>query len=113
MKNELNDLEKSLLEGMEETLAYAKGQNSNITVKRVHREKFAPVPLLYGKEVAKLREELQLSQPALADFLDVDVSTVRRWEQKNQIVKGSSARLLQILSLEKEKALKLLTVVSA
>lgn len=56
---------------------------------------------LSGKEVRFLRRELELSQRALGDLLDVTDQTVANWEKENVEIPKSSDVLLRAFYMER------------
>ena len=74
--------------GMEEAIRHAKGE---IVLKTTVVELPDPPPDVPGEEVARLRQENQLSQAAFARLLNVSTRTVQNWERGNR--KPSQAAL--------------------
>jgi putative transcriptional regulator len=56
-----------------------------------------PVRPLSSRQIKKLREKLDLSQPVFAACLNVSPATVKAWEQGAKKPNGASLRLLQIV----------------
>ena len=54
---------------------------------------------LDGKEIRYLRNEMELTQLALATLLGVDAQTVRKWEQ-NEASNAPADRLIRLLYVE-------------
>ena len=55
---------------------------------------------LGGKEVRFLRNEIDMSQNALAELLDINVQTVANWEKGVHKINGSAERLLRLYAGE-------------
>ncbi len=55
-------------------------------------------PPKYSKtKIKKIRKLLNVSQAVFAKILNVSVQTVRAWEQGDNVPKGTTTRLLQII----------------
>ena len=59
----------------------------------------SPNPLT-AKEIKFLRKEMDWSQKALAEMLDVKEVTVRKWENGTNTISGTADRLLRVLYKE-------------
>ncbi len=56
-----------------------------------------------GKQFRKIREELGLSRPKLAEELGIDRAQVTRYENGDVLVPKSRARAIELLKLALEK----------
>lgn len=56
----------------------------------------APAPLWQSRQIADLRQGLNLSQPVFAQALNVSPETVRAWEQGKRSPEGAALRLLEV-----------------
>ena len=65
-----------------------------------------PVKALSPKEIKKLREREEVSQPIFARFLNISPSTVKQWEQGTKHPRGG---MLKLLNLVADKGLMALT----
>jgi putative transcriptional regulator len=92
-------LGEALIKGLEDALAYEKGEKK---LKAQHRTLTPPAPQFSKDKIRKLREILGYTQLEFASLLNVDIGTIRHWEQGRRKPTASSNRLLQIL-LEKPK----------
>jgi len=54
-------------------------------------------PKFNAKEIARLRNELKISQSVFAVYLNTSTSTVAQWERGDKKPSGIAARLLQII----------------
>lgn len=82
-----------ILEGMNEALAHAKGEDIGPTEHVVRVE----VP-----DVAQIRRSLGLSQVKFAAAFDVSLGTLRGWEQGRRRPSGTARVLLQVIEREPE-----------
>lgn len=57
----------------------------------------APVEMLQPQEIKALREQLCLSQPVFARYLNTSVSTIQKWETGVKRPGGVSLKLLSIV----------------
>jgi putative transcriptional regulator len=76
-----------IMDGLEEALAHAKGENVPGLV--VH------VPVMV--DVAAIRGKTKLSQQAFANTIGVPVTTLQNWEQKRRSPHGPARVLLAML----------------
>jgi putative transcriptional regulator len=94
MKQLKAPLAERLKKGLQEAIAYEKGEG-HLTIRNVW---IPDPPQKYsGLEIAALRQKLGLSQDTLAKVVAVSVKTVRSWEQGFRNPSGSAARVLQLL----------------
>lgn len=84
----MSQLEKDLIEGLEQALAIAQGKA------RPAREAWIEVPDI---DVAELRAGLNLSQTQFAHRFGFRVSAVRNWEQGRRAPRGSARLLLHVI----------------
>ena len=104
-----NKVFESIMNGLNESLAYVKGDISkgrkmNVTV--------AELPQYHDKEIKQIREELNLTQKNFAFVLGVSPKTVEAWESGRNIPQGTAQRFLQILRAGGKKLLKDYNVVT-
>lgn len=57
----------------------------------------APVPPYHSEQIRALRERFKLSQSVLAAVLNINLSTVRKWEIGDKHPSGPSLKLLHLL----------------
>jgi putative transcriptional regulator len=55
-----------------------------------------PAKAIKPREIAAIREKLNLSQPVFAALLNVPVTTARSWEQGKRRPSGAALRLLHL-----------------
>jgi putative transcriptional regulator len=87
----MSDAGESILEGLEDALAYARGDKSRGTD---HRVEVADV------DVRAVRKKLGLSQEQFAAAFGVSASTVRNWEQGRRRPEGPARVLLKVIERE-------------
>ena len=84
----------SIIKGLEEALAYERGERSlrTRTAERTAREARVVAPPLYDSaRIRAVRARLALSQPLFAAALNVSAQTVKAWEPD-----GPTRRLLEL-----------------
>ena len=99
-----------LIEGLEEAVAYNRGELQDVTVRRVARTaretEIAPPPRYDAEAIARIRKDLNVSQPVFASMLNVSRSTVRAWEQGAREPEGPTRRLLEVAEQHPETLAK-------
>ena len=88
----MNRIEKGIIEGLKEAVAYAKGEDVAMRITKVK------VPMRI--DVSKLRKKLNLTQVQFADLHGISVSTLRDWEQNRRSPRGPARVLLTIIDRE-------------
>lgn len=90
-----------IIAAMREAVAIEHGEAKPVLVRRhsrtVRSATVASAPSYGPKEIAGLREKMELSQPLFADVLNVSPNTVRAWEQGKRAPDGAAVRLLQVM----------------
>src|SRR5262249_41285044 len=81
-----------LKSGLEEGIRFARGELNLRTIRGPERP-----PVLRARDVARLRQQLQMSQSVFARVLNVSSKTVQSWEQGERQPSHAALRLLQIL----------------
>jgi putative transcriptional regulator len=77
---------------LEQALQHARGERHDLrTTVRV-----APPKPMKKREIVKLRQQLNLSQPLFASALNVSVKTVQAWEQGLREPSDAALKLLTI-----------------
>ena len=95
MKNKKSQLGQALIDGLTHAIAHERGQKKLKTVERVLAP---PAPEFSKNQIRKLRTEvLQYTQLEFASLLNVDVGTIRHWEQGLRKPSRSVYRLLEII----------------
>ena len=97
---EAGEFERSLLRGMREAVAVARGEAKPMRIYTVGRlnasEQSISKPPAYTKDrIVAIRQRMGVSQPIFADVLNVSTPTVRGWEQGVRQPDGPSLRLLE------------------
>ncbi len=92
---------KQILEGMEEALAYVRGETvPGLRVHYVEIETVDPRPI---------RKKLRLTQEQMAGFLGTSTSGYRKWEQGSRAPNGAARTLLRVMEREPEAVLRALS----
>ncbi|MGK7875358.1 MAG: helix-turn-helix domain-containing protein [Xenococcaceae cyanobacterium] len=94
----MSELGESLIKGMEEALAFAKGSDNGAVVH---------IPEEFN--VRRIRKKLNMSQNAFADYFGVSVRTVQDWEQGRRVPSGASKNFLFVIDQEPEAVRRALT----
>ena len=92
---------KRILEGMEEALAYARGED--VPGIRVHYVEIESV------DPKAIRRRLKLTQQQMAGFLGTSTSGYRKWEQGERTPSGAARTLWRVMEREPEAVLRALT----
>src|SRR5262245_39836931 len=82
------DLEESL----QQALQHARGERHDLRT----TVRAAPPKPMKKREIIKLRQQLNLSQPRFASVLNVSVKTVQAWEQGLREPSDAALKLLTI-----------------
>ena len=82
---------ESILQGLNEAVAYSNGSCKNA---RVHRISVEPVPRFDAEDVKSIRKDLGMTQAVFASVMGVSSKTVEAWEQGVNLPSGPSCRLL-------------------
>lgn len=93
------NLGKLLIEGLNEALAFERGEITAHahTVSRTESDAKVEKPPRYDADrVRNTRLKLGYSQQVFARVLNVSAATVKAWEQGNRVPEGPTMRLLQI-----------------
>ena len=89
-----NKVFESIMNGLSESLEYAKGDSSKARRMSVS---VAERPQYHDKERKQSREDLNLTQKNFAFVLGVSPKTVEAWESGRNVPQGTAQRFLQIL----------------
>ncbi len=92
MSDQMN-LADELLASMQEALAHARGERTDVRVTEV------PAPAV---RVRAVRKRLRLAQADFATLLGVSVSGLRKWEQGVRQPSGAALTLLTVMDREPE-----------
>lgn len=100
-----------IIEGLEQALAFERGQLRARVVKRpisARSATAAPAPDYKPEEIAEIRRKrLHLSQSVFTRVFDVNPETAKSWEQGKPPPTGSARRVLQIAESHPEIFLEL------
>jgi putative transcriptional regulator len=96
---DFNNTERSILCGLEDALAYAKGDYKQAVIHKVE------VPQV---DVCGARSKLGLSQDKFAAAFGVSAATIRNWEQGRREPKGAALVLLNVIQYNPEAVLQTL-----
>ena len=104
MTHKHSDLGKEIIQGLEEAIAYERGELPDVPTERVEitarRANASSPPEFDAARVFNVRSSLNLSQPVFAAVLNVSPETVRAWEQGKRVPDGAAARLLEVAEEE-------------
>ena len=106
---EKNKAFESIMNGLAESLEYAKG---DVSKARKMSITVAELPQYHDSEIKKIREELNLTQKNFAFVLGVSPKTIEAWESGRNIPQGTAQRFLQILRTGGKKMLQDYNVVT-
>jgi putative transcriptional regulator len=87
------DLFNELVEGLD---ALAEQRVGKRTL-RTHAMKMKPVPTITARELAKVREDMNLSRGLFAGYLRTNVRTLENWEQGRAKPNAQAALLIRML----------------
>ena len=104
-----NKVFESIMNGLSESLEYAKGDTSKARRMSVT---VAELPQYHDKEIKQIREDLNLTQKNFAFVLGVSPKTVEAWESGRNVPQGTAQRFLQILQFGGKKMLQDFNVLS-
>ena len=85
----MSEVGESIIKGMEEALAFAKGEK---TASVVH----IPEEI----NVRRIRKKLNMSQSVFADYFGVNVRTIQDWEQGRRVPTGAAKNFLFVIDQE-------------
>jgi putative transcriptional regulator len=94
----MSELGESIIKGMEEALAFAKGEDNG-----------AVVHIPEEINVRRIRKKLNMTQNAFADYFGVSTRTVQDWEQGRRVPSGPAKNFLFVIDQEPEAVRRALT----
>jgi DNA-binding transcriptional regulator YiaG len=98
-------LGSEMIDGLQ---SYIANQAGKVALKKTKRDLPGPAPTFKARDIQRLRKDVfQLSQPLFAQLLNVEVPTVRAWEQGTRQPSGTALRLLEILARDPSVVRKL------
>ena len=98
----MSETGKSIIKGMEEALAFAKGEKDHGCVVHIPEE----------INVRRIRKKLHMSQNVFANYFGVPVRTIQDWEQGRRVPSGASKNFLFVIDQEPEAVRRALTTAS-
>ena len=105
MKNKKISLGQALIESLNSAIAHERGE---VRLETVERELAPPAPEFSKNQIKQLRTQiLHYTQFEFASLLNVDIGTVRHWEQGLRKPSKSVYRLLEIILKKPEIVLEL------
>jgi putative transcriptional regulator len=93
MKAKKRSLFNELLEGMQEL---SRERDGKVTLRR-HVVERHPVPEVSGREILKLRRELNMSRGVFAAYLRTNVRTLENWEQGRARPNAQASLLIRLV----------------
>jgi putative transcriptional regulator len=87
------DLFKELTEGFDALSDQRAGKRTL----RTHAVKAKPVPKITARELARIREDLNLSRALFAGYLRTNVRTLENWEQGRAKPNAQAALLIRMV----------------
>jgi putative transcriptional regulator len=87
------DLFKELTEGFDALSDQRTGKRTL----RTHAVKSKPVPKITARELARIREDLNLSRALFAGYLRTNVRTLENWEQGRAKPNAQAALLIRMV----------------
>lgn len=98
-------LGSEIIDGIKDYLEYRDGKK---ILKSTKRELPGPAPDFTSRDIKRLRKDIfRLSQPLFARILNVEIPTIRAWEQGTRQPSGAALRLLEILAKDPDVLQKL------
>lgn len=85
----MSEAGESIIKGMEEALAFAKGEKTG-----------AVVHIPEEINVRRIRKKLNMSQTVFADYFGVNLRTIQDWEQGRRVPTGAAKNFLFVIDQE-------------
>ena len=95
----MSEIGESMIKGMEEAVAFAKGEQKKGAVVHIPEE----------INVRRIRKKLNMSQNTFAEYFGVPVKTIQDWEQGRRVPSGASKNFLFVIDQEPEAVRRALT----
>jgi len=93
-KENMSPFARELLQSMEETIAYLKGEG---TARETRLTLPDPPPKVSQRQIQALRHRFDMTQTQFARFLNVSAKTIEGWEQGVRVPSGVALRMLQVI----------------
>lgn len=87
----MSELGESLIQGMEEALAFAKSEKTD-----------AVIHIPKQINVRRIRNKLNMTQKFFADYFGFNIRTIQDWEQGRRVPTGPSKNFLCVIDKEPE-----------
>lgn len=98
-----DDIAKSMIQGMEEALAFANGENDGGHISHVPED----------IDVQRIRQKFNMTQKDFSSVFGIELRTLQDWEQGRRIPSGASRNFLFIIDREPEAVCRALHVEKA
>lgn len=98
----MSDLGKSMIQGMEEALAFVEGKG--------HADCVAHIPEEIN--VRRIRKKLAMTQKSFSDYFGIELRTLQDWEQGRRVPSGASKNFLYVIDREPEAVQRALHIPS-
>ena len=85
----MSEVSASIIKGMEEALAFAKGEKTS-----------AVVHIPEEINVRRIRKKLNMTQTVFADYFGVNLHTIQDWEQGRRVPTGAAKNFLFVIDQE-------------
>ena len=85
----MSEVSASIIKGMEEALAFAKGEKTS-----------AIVHIPEEINVRRIRKKLNMTQTVFADYFGVNLRTIQDWEQGRRVPTGAAKNFLFVIDQE-------------
>lgn len=93
-KEKMSPFAQELLQSMEETIAYLKGEGA---ARETWLSLPDPPPKVSQEQIQGLRRRFDLTQMQFARLLNVSPKTIEGWEQGVRVPSGVALRMLQVI----------------
>ena len=94
------------MQGLHKIGAITDAELEKTTMRMLGRDALPKVAELSPAEIAKVREQVGLSQAVLAGYLNVAVNTVSQWERGERRPTGAALKLLHVVKRNGIEALR-------
>ena len=91
------NIANELLEGLNDALEFEKG---NKDLKTTFKELPGPAPKYSKSAIRKIRKDFGLNQEEFAQLLNVEITTIRSWEQGQRSPNKAAERLIQLFEAD-------------
>lgn len=95
-----DDIAKSMIQGMEEALAFAGGEEENGYIAHVPED----------IDIQRIRQKFNMTQSDFSSTFGIELRTLQDWEQGRRVPSGASRNFLHIIDKEPEAVCRALHV---